>query len=82
LIHSLLRESNDIMPSKIINLDDARKKNQGNDQDLFALLSRIDELEDALDTLDELGIQTRNELEALIGKLEAEAERIHGEPKD
>ncbi len=70
------------MPSKIINLDDKRKRNQGSEPDLFALLSRIDELEDALDTLDELGIQTRDELEALIGRLEAEAERLDNDPKD
>jgi hypothetical protein len=70
------------MPSKIINLDDKRKKNQGSEPDLFSLLSRIDELEDALDTLDELGIQTRDELEALIGRLEAEAERLDNDPKD
>ncbi len=70
------------MPSKIINLDDKRKRNQESEPDLFALLSRIDELEDALDTLDELGIQSRDELEALIGRLEAEAERLDNDPKD
>jgi hypothetical protein len=69
------------MPSKIINLDDKRRKHQGNEPDLFSLLSRIDELEEALDTLDELGIQTRDELEALIGRLESEAERLDTDPK-
>lgn len=40
---------------------------------LFTLLSRIDELEDALETLDEAGISTRAQLEELIGRLESEA---------
>jgi hypothetical protein len=69
------------MPNKIINLDDARKRGAGNEPDLFALLSRIDELEDALETLDDLGITTRDELEDLIGRLEAEAERLDHGPK-
>jgi len=65
-------------------IDDARRRNQGGEPDLFALLSRIDELEDALETMNELGITTRDELEALIGRLEAEAERLDHDhdPKD
>jgi hypothetical protein len=71
------------MPNKIINFDDARKRNQA-EPDLFALLSRIDELEEMLETMDELGITTRAELETLIGRLEAEAERLDRDhdPKD
>lgn len=69
------------MPNKIINLDDARRRGTGNEPDLFALLTRIDELEDALETLDDLGITTRDDLERLIGRLEAEAERLDRDPK-
>ena len=69
------------MPNKIINLDDARRRSTGNEPDLFALLTRIDELEDALETLDDLGITTRDDLERLIGRLEVEAERLDRDPK-
>jgi hypothetical protein len=51
----------------------AKKPARPQEGDLFALLSRIDELEEALETLDEAGITTRDELEELIGRLEAEA---------
>jgi len=69
------------MPRKIINIDDARKRGQEEPRDLYALLTRIDELEDALETLDDLGITTRDELEKLIGQLEAEAQRLDRDPR-
>ena len=48
-------------------------KQQRGERDLFALLSRIDELEDTLELMDEVGVTTREELDELIGRLESEA---------
>ena len=69
------------MPSKIIDFDDARKRPRGGEADLYGLLTRLDELEDALETLDEVGVTTRDELAALIERLETEAERLDQDPK-
>jgi hypothetical protein len=69
------------MPSKIIDFDDARKRPRGGETDLYGLLTRLDELEDALETLDEVGVTTREELASLIERLEAEAERLDSGPK-
>jgi len=69
------------MSNKIIDFDDARKRPRGGDTDLHGLLTQLDELEDALETLDEVGVTTREELAALIERLEAEAERLDQDPK-
>ena len=70
------------MPNrKIINLDNARNRNHEPQPDLYGLLTRLDELEDALETMDELGLTTRDELAALIDRLEVEADRLDHEPK-
>lgn len=70
------------MPNrKIIDFDNARKRARAPESDLYGLLTRIDELEDALETMDELGLTTRDELAALIARLEAEAERLDRDPK-
>jgi hypothetical protein len=42
---------------------------------MFELLARIDELEAALEVMDEHGLTTRDELVAWIAGLEAEASR-------
>jgi|GEM_PF-3537311 len=59
-------------PDNVVPFNRARKKSQP-EGDLFALLSRIDDLENALEVMDEAGITTRAELEATIARLEAEA---------
>ena len=62
-------------PHNIVPFDraKARKSAKPTEGDLFSLLSRIDELEDALETMDEAGVTTRDQLEELIGRLESEA---------
>ena len=48
-------------------------------RELFDLLAHVDELESLRDQLDELGISTREELEARIASLESEAMSLeHG----
>jgi hypothetical protein len=59
-------------PDNVVPFDRSKGKKPP-ESDLFALLSRIDELEEALEILDEAKVTTRDELEALIGRLEAEA---------
>jgi hypothetical protein len=59
-------------PDNVVPFDRVKGKKQP-EGDLFALLSRIDELEEALEILDEAKVTTRDELEELIGRLEAEA---------
>lgn len=44
--------------------------------DMFDLLARIDALEEVLETMDDNGVTTRDELVALIAGLEAEASRL------
>lgn len=61
------------MPDKIINIDAARRKNRGEDFDMYQFLSQIDELEEALETLHKFGINTREELADLIQALEEQA---------
>jgi hypothetical protein len=61
------------MPDKIINLDAARRKNRGEELDMHQFLSQIDELEEALETLHNFGINTREELVDLIRTLEEQA---------
>lgn len=57
---------------KIINFDDARRKQRGDQQTLAALMIWIEELEDALETMTKSGLTTRAELEHLIADLEAQ----------
>jgi hypothetical protein len=59
-------------PDNVVPFERAKAKQKG-EGDLFTLLSRIDELEEALEVMDEAKVTTRNELEELIGRLEAEA---------
>lgn len=58
--------------NKIIDLDAARRKQQGEAPPLHELLSWIDELEEAAETLDKAGIKTRDQLEEMIRALEAQ----------
>lgn len=58
--------------NKIINLDAARKKQRGEKPPMYDLLTWIDELEEALETLNKAGVTTRNQLEELIRELEAQ----------
>lgn len=60
------------MPQKprIINLDDARRKQE--EQATFAnLLAWMDEIEEAIETMAKAGVTTREELESLLSELEA-----------
>lgn len=50
-----------------------RARKQSAQESMYDLLSRIDELEDVLEILDENGVSTREELEALIADLERRA---------
>ena len=59
--------------NKIIDLDAVRRKQQGESPSLHELLSWIDELEEAAETLDKAGVTTRAQLEELIRTLEAQA---------
>jgi len=61
------------IPANITDLSQRRAIKQSQQKDLFELLSLIDELEEALDTLDEHGLETRQDLEALIADLEQRA---------
>lgn len=73
------------MTNKIINLDEVRKRRKAEEQKaqggLFQKLSRIDELEDVLDTMDEFAASTVNELNAALKAVEknsAQAGNRHG----
>lgn len=67
--------------NKIINLDAARRKQRGSSRaesgqpekvaPTYEHLVRLAELEDALETMKQAGIQTVEQLEALIARLEA-----------
>ena len=58
---------------------DASQQPIDSNRTLFDLLARLDELESLRDQLDELGITTRDELEARIADLEADAARYEAE---
>lgn len=51
-----------------------RPANPG-DQEMFDLLTRIDELESLLEVMDEEGLHSRDDVAARIAQLEAEAEQ-------
>lgn len=65
------------MTNKIINLDEVRKRRQMQERDaqggLFQKLSRIDELEDVLDTMDEFAASSVEELVAALDALDKNA---------
>ena len=61
------------MPDNIVPFRSAPRKNASASAEMYDLLAKIDELEDLLETLDELGISNRAELVDLISRLEAEA---------
>jgi len=61
------------LPDNIVPFRNAASKNVSTSAGMYDLLSKIDELEDLLETLDEIGITSRAELVALISQLEAEA---------
>lgn len=64
------------MPANVRSIDQKRAQKASAKDDLYNLLSQIDALEDALETLDEYRVRTREELEALIGELERRAEEL------
>ena len=60
-------------------MDHGQQRTEHRSRELFDALAHIDELESLRDQLDELGITTREELEARIATLEAEAVKLeHG----
>jgi predicted nucleotidyltransferase len=61
-------------PDNVVPFDRARAKKRSG-KEMFELLSRIDELEEALETMVDVGVSTRDELEDLIRRLESEAAR-------
>ncbi len=63
------------MPDNITPIDAARQRSNATSDQMYDLLMQIDELEELLESLDERGITTREELVARITTLEAEAAR-------
>ncbi|HLU37506.1 MAG TPA: hypothetical protein VKZ61_17210 [Thermomicrobiales bacterium] len=61
------------MPDNIIDLNAARRRNRRDPADLQDLLGRMDELEEVLETMDEVGVTTRQELVDLLEQLEKES---------
>ncbi len=63
------------MPDNIVPFRSASStgRNAPASAEMYDLLSKIDELEDLLEALDEQGVTTRGELVALISRLETEA---------
>lgn len=70
--------THDKPPHNVVPFERAKSKKvpKPGESELFNLLSKIDELEDALETLDDVGVTTREQLEELIGKLESEAAKL------
>jgi chromosome segregation ATPase len=66
-------------PAKITILAQHRAQRQSAKDTMYELLSRIDELEDALEVLDENGVENREQLEALIAELERRAAELDTE---
>jgi len=61
------------MPDNIIDLNAARRRNRRDPADLQDLIGRMDELEEVLETMDEVGVTTRQELVDLLEQLEKES---------
>lgn len=68
------------MPDNITSIDTARRKSKASTDEMYDRLSRLDELEELLEAMDERGITTREELVVLIADLEAEAARRDSSP--
>ncbi len=67
-------------PANVSSLEQKRARKASSKDDMFELLAQIDELEEALETMDEHGLQTREDVASLIGELERRAETLkHGE---
>lgn len=65
------------MPDKkIVNFEAARKAHRNGKPSLIELLNTLDELETTLETLDEHGITTRDELVELMRALEQQVDDI------
>lgn len=62
----------DTSDNNIIDLNTARRRSQLDSRDVQSLIGRMDELEEMLETMDELGISTRAELASLLDRLEKE----------
>lgn len=63
-------------PANVTSLDQQRAKRASTQDDMFNLLATIDELEEALETMDDHRLKTREELQSLIGELERRAEEL------
>ena len=61
------------MPDNIVPFRSIASRKTSASGEMYDLLSKIDELEELLETLDETGVSTRAELVDLISRLEAEA---------
>ena len=61
------------MTDNIIDLNAARRRNRRDPAELQDLLGRMDELEEVLETMDEVGVTTRQELVELLEQLEKES---------
>jgi len=61
------------MSDNIIDLNAARRKTRRSPEQLQELLGRMDELEEALEIMDEVGVTTRDELVDLLEQLEKES---------
>lgn len=65
------------MPEKkIVNFETARKAHRNARPSLIELLNTLDELETVLETLDEHGITTRDELVELMRSLEQQVDEL------
>lgn len=60
------------MSDNVINFD-AHRRNKRSSAELQELLGRMDEIEELLETMDELGVTTRAELVDLLEQLEKES---------
>ncbi len=63
-------------PANVTSLDQQRAKRASTQDDMFNLLATIDELEEALETMDVHGLKTREKLQSLIGELKRRAEEM------
>jgi hypothetical protein len=65
-------ERSTTMSDNIIDFD-SRRRNRRSPEELQALIGRMDELEEILETMDELGVTTRAEIVDLLEQLEKES---------
>jgi hypothetical protein len=56
----------------IVDFSAAKRSQKGQQASTYEALSRLDDLETLLEAMDEAGVSTRDELVALITRLEAE----------